>query len=222
MHSIANSQITLETISNEWGSLPKVASQSMHTKTAFYPMYFHHPNGPASPPLLPNHFIPPPLPSKSPRTVIPSKRAEQNRVAQRAFRLRKERYVKELERKVKLMDDWKAEINALRQENQQLKETNVRLEQHLKQSKEQKALSLTKRNPMDQTKLEFLSVELGSPTTSCSSSSSSFLLPSHWNTSMDMNEFYTVLSPPPSMVRQEPFSVMHHHCSLKDTLSSVM
>ncbi|KAI8991420.1 hypothetical protein BDF20DRAFT_920080 [Mycotypha africana] len=55
------------------------------------------------------------------KPVIPTKRAAQNRAAQRAFRLRKERYVKNLEQRVKLLDQWKIEIERLRMENHQLR-----------------------------------------------------------------------------------------------------
>lgn len=72
-----------------------------------------------------------------PRAVIPSKRAAQNRAAQRAFRQRKERYVKDLEKKAKLMDDWKIEIEKLRQENKELKENQMRLEKQIHQQHSQ-------------------------------------------------------------------------------------
>lgn len=63
--------------------------------------------------------------------MIPSKRAAQNRAAQRAFRQRKEKYVKELERKAKLMDEWKIELEQLRQQNRELKENSMRLEKQI-------------------------------------------------------------------------------------------
>ncbi|KAF7728608.1 DNA-binding transcription factor yap1 [Apophysomyces ossiformis] len=57
------------------------------------------------------------------------RRKEQNRAAQRAFRERKERYVKELETKIKLMEAAHAEQTArLQNENQRLKEIIQRLE----------------------------------------------------------------------------------------------
>ncbi|KAI8641439.1 hypothetical protein BD408DRAFT_444387 [Parasitella parasitica] len=71
--------------------------------------------------------------SAGPRAVIPSKRAAQNRAAQRAFRQRRERYVKELEKKAKLMDEWKAEIDQLRQQNKELRQCNMRLEKQMHQ-----------------------------------------------------------------------------------------
>lgn len=72
-----------------------------------------------------------------PRAVIPSKRAAQNRAAQRAFRQRKERYVKDLEKKAKLMDEWKAELDLLRQQNQELRENQMRLEKQIHQQQQQ-------------------------------------------------------------------------------------
>ncbi|CDS02919.1 hypothetical protein LRAMOSA00321 [Lichtheimia ramosa] len=60
--------------------------------------------------------------SSSARAVIASKRAAQNRAAQRAFRQRRERYIKDLERRVKEMASWPEEIEHLRFENKHLKE----------------------------------------------------------------------------------------------------
>jgi monoamine oxidase len=54
------------------------------------------------------------------KTVVESRRAEQNRAAQRAFRQRKERYVKELEAKVNSMADWPARMEHLESENEAL------------------------------------------------------------------------------------------------------
>lgn len=84
--------------------------------------------------------------SAGPRAVIPSKRAAQNRAAQRAFRQRKERYVKDLEKKAKLMDEWKAEMDLLRQQNKELRECNMSLEKQIHQQQQQAST-------MDQTKL---------------------------------------------------------------------
>ncbi|KAI9476419.1 MAG: hypothetical protein EXX96DRAFT_577139 [Benjaminiella poitrasii] len=69
--------------------------------------------------------------------MIPSKRAAQNRAAQRAFRQRKERHLKDLEEKVKLMDEWKVEIEQLRQENKELKENMMILERKMQQQHQQ-------------------------------------------------------------------------------------
>ena len=68
-----------------------------------------------------------------PRPVIPSKRAAQNRAAQRAFRQRKERYIKDLEKKAKLMDEWKLELDQLRSQNRELRENTMRLEKQIHQ-----------------------------------------------------------------------------------------
>ncbi|KAI7883115.1 hypothetical protein K492DRAFT_185388 [Lichtheimia hyalospora FSU 10163] len=60
--------------------------------------------------------------SATSRAAIASKRAAQNRAAQRAFRQRREQYVKDLERRVKEMATWPEEIEHLRFENNHLKE----------------------------------------------------------------------------------------------------
>lgn len=65
--------------------------------------------------------------SKS-RSVIPSKRAAQNRAAQKAFRQRREQYIKDLEIKAKEMEDWQAEMDKLRKENKELRERVIVLE----------------------------------------------------------------------------------------------
>lgn len=51
-----------------------------------------------------------------------TKRAEQNRNAQRAFRQRREKYVQDLEKKVQEMDELKAKNENLNNENVQLKD----------------------------------------------------------------------------------------------------
>ncbi|KAI5954036.1 kapC [Candida margitis] len=51
-----------------------------------------------------------------------TKRAEQNRNAQRAFRQRREKYVQDLEKKVQEMDELKARNENLNNENVQLKD----------------------------------------------------------------------------------------------------
>ncbi|KAI9305159.1 hypothetical protein BJ944DRAFT_277761 [Cunninghamella echinulata] len=55
------------------------------------------------------------------KSVIDTRRAEQNRAAQRAFRQRKELYVKELENKVRDMDILKDRVERLEKENERLK-----------------------------------------------------------------------------------------------------
>ncbi|KAI9319874.1 hypothetical protein BX666DRAFT_1875812 [Dichotomocladium elegans] len=70
-------------------------------------------------------------PVKRSRLVIPSKRAAQNRAAQRAFRERRDRYVKELETKAKEMEKWPEEMEQLRSENKQLRSKVAKLEQRV-------------------------------------------------------------------------------------------
>lgn len=72
-----------------------------------------------------------------PRAVIASKRAAQNRAAQRAFRQRRERYIKDLERKAKLMDEWQQEMEQLRHQNKELVENSLRLEKQIHQQQQQ-------------------------------------------------------------------------------------
>ncbi|KAI8369890.1 hypothetical protein EDC96DRAFT_503757 [Choanephora cucurbitarum] len=100
---------------------------------------YSSPLPPHAPPPSPICFSSPP--NKTRKMTTKSKRAEQNRAAQRAFRLRKERYVKDLERKAQLLDEWRVEIELLRQENQQLREVNQRLEQEQKQPMKKSTLS---------------------------------------------------------------------------------
>lgn len=66
--------------------------------------------------------------SKSSRSVIPSKRAAQNRAAQKAFRQRREQYIKDLEIKAKEMEDWQTEMDNLRKENKDLRDRVIVLE----------------------------------------------------------------------------------------------
>jgi predicted nuclease with TOPRIM domain len=65
------------------------------------------------------------------KSVIETRRAEQNRAAQRAFRQRKEKYVKELEQKVNAMADWPMRMEQLEKENERLKRHICTLEQSL-------------------------------------------------------------------------------------------
>ncbi|KAI9299513.1 hypothetical protein BJ944DRAFT_145376, partial [Cunninghamella echinulata] len=65
------------------------------------------------------------------RAVIPSKRAAQNRAAQKAFRQRRDQYVKDLEKKVKEMDDWKQDIEMIKDENKQLKQLVQQLQSRI-------------------------------------------------------------------------------------------
>ncbi|CAG8792768.1 29118_t:CDS:2 [Racocetra persica] len=54
------------------------------------------------------------------RTLTNSKRAAQNRAAQRAFRQRKDRYIKDLEQKAKSLDNIKKQFDALLKEKQEM------------------------------------------------------------------------------------------------------
>lgn len=62
------------------------------------------------------------------RPLSQSKRAQQNRAAQRAFRQRKEKYIKELEQRVGELEATNSTIESLRQENQELKDYILRLQ----------------------------------------------------------------------------------------------
>ncbi|KAI8984138.1 hypothetical protein BDF20DRAFT_368094 [Mycotypha africana] len=84
----------------------------------------------------------------SKKTLIETRRAEQNRAAQRAFRQRKERYVKELEAKVNMMAEWQTRMEHLEQENQQLKRRIEELEskqQHPQQRHDDDNENMTRR-----------------------------------------------------------------------------
>lgn len=61
-------------------------------------------------------------PSRRTRPLSQSKRAMQNRAAQRAFRQRKELYIKDLESKVSELKQIKDTMEALRSENQELRD----------------------------------------------------------------------------------------------------
>ncbi|KAL9538588.1 hypothetical protein MBANPS3_010816 [Mucor bainieri] len=100
-------------------------------------------------------------PSPTKKTVIETRRAEQNRAAQRAFRQRKELYVKELEAKVNQMADWPARMEQLENENEQLKRKIAQLEEE-NSNQARKAI-----------KLDYPSVSNVSALPSSSSSSSS-------------------------------------------------
>ncbi|KAF1801238.1 basic-leucine zipper transcription factor [Mucor lusitanicus] len=103
-------------------------------------------------------------PSPARKTVIETRRAEQNRAAQRAFRQRKELYVKELEAKVNQMADWPARMEQLEMENEQLKRKIAQLEEE------------NSHQPRKSTKLEYASmpsVATASPSSSSTTASSS-------------------------------------------------
>lgn len=61
-------------------------------------------------------------PSRRTRPLSQSKRAQQNRAAQRAFRQRKELYIKDLESKCAELKQVKDTMEALRSENQELRD----------------------------------------------------------------------------------------------------
>ncbi|KAK9454514.1 hypothetical protein V1511DRAFT_395782 [Dipodascopsis uninucleata] len=69
--------------------------------------------------------------SKNGRQLSTSKRAAQNRAAQRAFRQRKECYIKDLEAKVLELKATKETIENLRQENLQLRDYILALQSRL-------------------------------------------------------------------------------------------
>ncbi|KAK9451578.1 uncharacterized protein V1518DRAFT_408928 [Limtongia smithiae] len=86
----------------------------------------------ASPQQLPLSTIPPVGEcSKTGRQLSTSKRAAQNRAAQRAFRQRKECYIKDLEAKVDELKASKATIDSLRQENLQLRDYILALQSRI-------------------------------------------------------------------------------------------
>ncbi|KAK9334140.1 hypothetical protein V1520DRAFT_330414 [Lipomyces starkeyi] len=69
--------------------------------------------------------------SKNGRQLSTTKRAAQNRAAQRAFRQRKECYIKDLEAKVLELKSTKETIDSLRQENLQLRDYILALQSRL-------------------------------------------------------------------------------------------
>lgn len=70
-----------------------------------------------------------PAPARQyPRQVLTTKRAAQNRNAQRAFRQRKEKYIKELEAKAAETDVLKQTIEELKAENMQLRDYTLQLQ----------------------------------------------------------------------------------------------
>jgi len=69
--------------------------------------------------------------SKNGRQLSTSKRAAQNRAAQRAFRQRKECYIKDLEAKVLELKATKETVESLRQENLQLRDYILALQSRL-------------------------------------------------------------------------------------------
>ncbi|KAI8389454.1 hypothetical protein BD560DRAFT_486099 [Blakeslea trispora] len=104
---------------------------------AYHPSMHHKDHFPSLSP-------PPPLPAQAldpehaaaqlkgnSRSIIPSKRAAQNRAAQKAFRQRREQYIKDLELKAKEMEDWQDEMDKMRKENKELREKVLALEEQI-------------------------------------------------------------------------------------------
>ncbi|CEP61293.1 bZIP transcription factor LALA0_S02e11122g [Lachancea lanzarotensis] len=71
------------------------------------------------------------LAGKSGKPLSNTKRAAQNRSAQKAFRQRRDRYIKDLEAKAEEFDRLDAQVAALSQENESLKRYVIELEQRL-------------------------------------------------------------------------------------------
>lgn len=86
--------------------------------------HLHNDSQTGSPPLMNNS-------NHAGRPLTNTKRAEQNRQAQRAFRQRKELYIKDLETKVNELKQSKDTIDALRQENIQLRDYILALQSRL-------------------------------------------------------------------------------------------
>ncbi|CAO3688665.1 unnamed protein product [Umbelopsis vinacea] len=74
--------------------------------------------------------------SSDPKKTQSAKRAAQNRAAQRAFRQRRERYVKDLEIRVKEMDAMQEEMNMLTEQNMNYRKQIDNLTREVKQLKE--------------------------------------------------------------------------------------
>ncbi|KAK3672971.1 hypothetical protein LTR78_007081 [Recurvomyces mirabilis] len=72
--------------------------------------------------------------SKNKRELSTSKRAAQNRAAQRAFRQRKEGYIKKLEEQVKEFQNMESNYRSLQNENYQLREYILSLQSRLLES----------------------------------------------------------------------------------------
>ncbi|RUS14840.1 hypothetical protein BC937DRAFT_93248 [Endogone sp. FLAS-F59071] len=67
----------------------------------------------------------------TPRSVQSSKRAQQNRAAQRAFRQRKDKYIKDLESKAKELEEAKLLVESLKKDNKSLQDTVRTLRQEV-------------------------------------------------------------------------------------------
>jgi hypothetical protein len=100
-------------------------------------------HNPGQPPMGPNPNIAPALPNpdhmsdlasegrKAKRELSQSKRAAQNRAAQRAFRQRKEGYIKKLEQQVRDFMDMEQSYKTMQSENYALREYVIHLQSRL-------------------------------------------------------------------------------------------
>ncbi|OAA61372.1 bZIP transcription factor [Cordyceps fumosorosea ARSEF 2679] len=95
-----------------------------------------HPQGPAAPPLAPAGGDPMALDSadgrkSNKRELSQSKRAAQNRAAQRAFRQRKEGYIKKLEQQVRDYTDIEMTLKQYQSENFALRDYIIQLQSRM-------------------------------------------------------------------------------------------
>lgn len=92
--------------------------------------------------------------SRNGRALTNTKRAAQNRSAQRAFRQRKEQHIRELEAQVKEVDSLKQTIESLRQENTQLRDYSLALQAKLIEHNDVPAPPVVFSNRIQSTKKE--------------------------------------------------------------------
>ncbi|SCU77488.1 LAME_0A01266g1_1 [Lachancea meyersii CBS 8951] len=117
-------------------AMPPYMAQTASQLNAQFPMHNLMPIPPAqSPPSNSNDADrdenDSQLIGKSGKPLRNTKRAAQNRSAQKAFRQRRDRYIKDLETKVEEFDRLDAQVAALSQENESLKRYVMELEQRL-------------------------------------------------------------------------------------------
>ncbi|KAI8336919.1 hypothetical protein BD560DRAFT_413533 [Blakeslea trispora] len=141
------------------------------------------------------------------KTVIESRRAEQNRAAQRAFRQRKERYVKELEARVNAMADWPARMEALEMENERLKRKIQALEDEHGCSNQRKSL-----------KLEYINNNHESNTYTTASKP----LPRMCTPTSNTSQQHTTSSPPSTSIQQGNKTVVGEKGRVLDDLVSIL
>ncbi|CEG70114.1 hypothetical protein RMATCC62417_06063 [Rhizopus microsporus] len=125
--------------------------------------------------------------SRKNRRVIASKRAAQNRAAQKAFRQRRDQYIKELEEQAKEAKESKQELNELRQENTKLKERVTALEHHI--------ILLTGK-PVDEKALQNIHIPMTS-TVSPQPSSQTSIIEQQQQQQQQQNAEPNVTPPPP-------------------------